>query len=228
MRRMLLPVLGLALVLPYPSAGAARATLEIPYERVIDALVGTFGFVPETAVVNGVEVPSEEALKLLQATSVPSPTAAAPRLPTDDIGLGIREGPDPCIVAAVVTSYAASTGWWEEALINEEAVGTKGNPVPVGPYGWVSCGSGFTWITGEISADISPASDYHNVCANVWLVQAYSCGWRPFSGVTVAGHVGKVDIFFTGLGRYFHIEQVAGGVLWNGVERDAAAIWLQG
>lgn len=185
----------LCLLLPWATTGAVMP--ESTYDRVVQDIVDALGALPPTAVVNGVEVPAEHALGLLRKLSGSPMTSAQLATPDKDIGLAQRIGPDECLFGVVV--YANSYG--ADPLVNETFTGA---PNPFDLDGSVRCGPSdvpmFPYLKGVVGAAVNASASYWHACLNqgVWLDWPTLCHVTDFRVVTMAGHVGYIEVRFPG------------------------------
>lgn len=201
----------------------AQATAEpmTAYERVLADIVAAFGFVPPTAEVGGVEVPTEDALALLRANDGPLASGEGIVAPTHDGHVGVRRGPSPCSLAIVVTAVQVGNVWLDP-MDEDESLAV--------PTGRIACGPGYPYATGSISARPRPGASMV-VCVPsgglpLPLAPQHACHDGDFDAVGVAGHVGHLEIRFSFFGLYLTIEQLFAGVAWQGNLPDAAVLTL--
>lgn len=222
MQKIAVSVLAVAMV----SMAAPVSAEPIPtttYQSVLNMLIEAYGFVPETALVNGVPTPSDAALAMLRENDwalLASEDVQAGR----DAGVGIRRSGTGCTVAVVVTAYTiAFGGGFREALVNEE-------PATL-PGGRIACGPGYAYNTGLANAEVGAGATSF-ACVNTssggsWVDASGPCV-SGISGASIAGGVGFLKIQYSFFGIYITIEQMfaggAGALPGAAGQTNAAAI----
>lgn len=214
----------LAALLVTPAlTGVSSPEPETVYERIVASIVAAFGFVPPTALVNGVEVPADQALALLRANDAPLPSDEQLYVPPDDVGVGARLEGGPCLVAAVLTATGFSLAGEPEPLVDEHVVPS----VPPELQGELPCGPGFAYSPGLGGAVVGPDANFAVACVGLggWLHHGGECRDARGASVNILGEVGFVRLRFGWGFGFLTIEQMFGGVKdgLHGATRQARA-----
>jgi hypothetical protein len=183
------------------------------------------GALPATLVVDGGfgprEVPYEEAWAMLVQVAGPR-TAGGMAAGTPDVGYGVRTGPIPCYVAAVVTAYGFTA---EDAL-------HFGTPQVAVPDRAVPCGAGFrSWI-GDAPVQVAPGAAGVEACValegffGAYVRQVSNCHFDAREA-TVHGRVGFVDVRFCEPTWCFVLQQAFGGTVNGPRQTDAAVLVVE-
>lgn len=216
-------IVGIAGVLAVPFGAGAAPEPASTYDLVLQGLLETFGFVPPTAVVNGVERPSEEVLAMLRANSLPLPHADPVYLPGRDVGVGIRAGSEACRFAVYVVAVASGPSL-QEAMEGVQRVGAPG--------GSFACMGPQEWVRGVASGSIAATASYRYACATPIayglgaFVNEWTCHFNDFASAEVAGDVGVMDVVFNWGWTYYHLEQLFAGVVGTG-PRDVGVVEVE-
>lgn len=201
----------------------AQATVEpvTAYERVLADIVAAFGFVPPTAEVGGVEIPTEDALSLLRAND--ARLAASLGADPHAAYLIAREPGAPCNVGAVLTALSLSTNPSDEPM--DERL------PPVVPTPRLACGLGYGVTAGAGHAEPTPQASRWMACVGPGVrlgvgEAAPTCHDGDFGAFDIAGRIGYAKIRFSWSGLHLTVEQLFGGIPLAGAG-DAALVVLE-
>lgn len=213
----------LLLALPPAAADLGHAALRDAVEDGLRSRLG--GALPATLTVDGGlgprEVPYAEAWGMLARVAGPRVDGGM-AAGTPDVGYGVRTGPVPCYVAAVVTAYGFTA---EDAL-------RFGAPQVAVPDRAVPCGVGFrSWI-GDAPVEVAPGAAGAEACValegffGAFARQVSNCHFSP-AKATVHGRVGFVDLRHCEPTWCFVLQQAFGGTVNGPRQSDAAALVVE-
>lgn len=166
---------------------------------------------PPTALVNGKEVPTGQALALLRLADVPLPRATSVVTPSKDVGAGaVVPGSPPCTPGGVAVAALLSFG------APSPAFAVSGDELQPGPVCRLSLQNVQldveTWL-GDATGRPADGALLTLACViGTWAVAQTFCHLDDFSAVSYVGHVGAADLVFRfPFNIYLNVGLILGG-----------------